>query len=308
MAQYRYKAMDSNGNFVTDFMEADSQGEVVAAVKAKNLIVVEVKERKSFLGMELSFSSSLRKRGDKGKVKGKELAIFCRQLATLVNAGVNVLDALEDVSGMGQNPYFSNVLLKVCEEVKGGKDLSASMLAYPKIFNNAFVSLIRVGEKSGQLARVLKDLAAYTESSVKLRAKIKSAASYPIFVGSFFVIVFFGIVFILIPKFEDMFASFGADLPGPTRFVMAMSHFFIDRAPFIILFLAILFVVFKILTKNPEGKRKWHQFFFKIPIFGPIYTKIVFARFFQTLSTLVQSGVDLITSIEIATTTLNNTY
>ncbi len=308
MAQYRYKAMDSNGNFITDFMEADSQGEVFAAVKAKNLIVVEVKESKSFLGMELSFSSSLKKRNDKGKVKGKELAIFCRQLATLVNAGVNVLDALEDVSGMGQNAYFSNVLLKVCEEVKGGKDLSESLIAYPKIFNNAFVSMIRVGEKSGQLARVLKDLAAYTESAVKLKAKIKSAASYPIFVGSFFVIVFFGIVFVLIPKFEDMFASFGADLPAPTRFVMGMSHFFVDKAPFIILFLAILFVIFKILTKKPEGKRKWHQFFFKIPIFGPIYTKIIFARFFQTLSTLVQAGVDLITSIEIATTTLNNTY
>jgi type IV pilus assembly protein PilC len=308
MAQFRYKAMDFSGNIVSDIIEAESQGEVVSILKTRGLIVVEVKEKNSFFSMDLSFSSSLRKRGDKGKVKGQELAIFCRQLATLVNAGVNILDALEDVAGMGQNAYFSNVLLKVCEEVKGGKDLSASLLAYPKIFNNAFVSMIRVGEKSGQLARVLKDLAEYTESAVKLRAKIKSAASYPIFVGSFFVIVFFGIVFILIPKFEDMFASFGADLPGPTKLVMGISHFCVDKAPILILFLAIVFVVFKIVTKNPEGKRKWHNFFFKIPIFGPIYTKIIFSRFFKTLSTLVQSGVDLITSIEIATTTIGNTY
>ena len=309
MANFKYKAMDSGGSVVSGVMSSDTQGEVVSALKDKGLLVVEVKEIKSLFGMELSFSSSLRARGaDKGKVKGKELSIFCRQLSTLVNAGVNVLDALSDVSEMVQNAYFSRVLMKICEEVKGGKDLSAALLAYPKIFNNAFVSMVRVGEKSGQLAKVLKDLAEYTESSVKLRAKIKAAASYPIFVGTFFIIVFFGIVFILIPKFEDMFSSFGAELPLPTRMVMKTSHFFVDNLVFVLLFFAILFVVFKILTKSPEGKRKWHQFFFKIPIFAPIYMKIIFARFFQTLSTLVQAGVDIITSIEIATTTVNNTY
>ena len=229
-------------------------------------------------------------------------------LRLVTSVGVNVLDALTDVSQMVQNPYFSRVLLKVCDEVKGGKDLSAALLSYPKIFNNAFVSMIKVGEKAGQLAQVLSDLAAYTESSVKLRAKIKSAASYPIFVGTFFVLVFFGIVFILIPKFEEMFLSFGAELPLPTRIVMAVSNFFVSNIPLVLGILAVLFFAFKVFTKNPEGKRRWHQFFFKIPIFAPIYTKMVFARFFQTLSTLVKSGVDIITSIEIATTTVSNTY
>ena len=308
MAQYKYKAMDFNGNTISDFMDAESEGQVVSALKAKGLIAVEIKEKKSFLSMDLSFSSSLKKRSDKGKVKGQELAVFCRQLATLVNAGVNVLDALSNVAEMVNNAYFSNVLLKVCEDVKSGKDLSSSLLDYPKIFSNAFVSMVKVGEKSGQLPKVLKDLAAYTEGAVKLRSKIKSAASYPIFVGSFFVIVFFGIVFILIPKFEDMFASFGADLPGPTKLVMNISHFLVDKSPYILLFLAIVYVIFKIVTKNPEGKRRWHQLFFKVPIFGPVYAKIIFARFFQTLSTLIQAGVDIVTSIEISTTTLNNTY
>lgn len=311
MAQFKYKAMDSVGTTKSGIIEADTQGEAVVALRNKGLLVIEVNEDKGLFGLGggKSFSSNLRSRGaDRGKVKGQELAIFCRQLATLVNAGVNVLDALSDVSQMVQNPYFSRVLLKVCEEVKGGKDLSEALLSYPKIFNNAFVSMIKVGEKAGQLAQVLSDLAAYTESSVKLRAKIKSAASYPVFVGTFFVLVFFGIVFILIPKFEEMFLSFGAELPLPTRMVMAVSHFFVDHLLLTIAFLALLYIIFKVLTKNPEGKRKWHQFFFKIPIFAPIYTKMVFARFFQTLSTLVKSGVDIITSLEIATTTVNNTY
>lgn len=309
MAKYNYSVMDENGDTRHGVIDADTEGEAVVLLKNKGLLVVEIKESKSLFGGSASFSSSLRKRGaDKGKVKGQELAIFCRQLATLVNAGVNILDALSDISEMVQNAYFSRVLIKICDDVKGGKDLSDALLAYPKVFNNAFVSMIKVGEKSGQLAQVLNDLASYTESSVKLRGKIKSAASYPIFVGTFFVLVFFGIVFILIPKFEDMFNSFGAELPAPTRLVMNISRFFVDHIPGVLIFLVVVYVIFRILTKSAEGKRRWHQFFFKIPIFGPIYTKIVFARFFQTLSTLVRSGVDIITSIEIATTTVSNTY
>ena len=255
MAKFKYKAMDVNGDTKEGIIESDTQGEAVISLRNKGLLVMEINENRGLFGIGggNSFSSSLRSRGaDKGKVKGQELAIFCRQLATLVNAGVNILDALSDVAQMVQNPYFSRVLLKVCEEVKGGKDLSAALLAYPKIFNNAFVSMIKVGEKAGQLAQVLSDLAAYTESSVKLRAKIKSAASYPIFVGTFFVLVFFGIVFILIPKFEEMFLSFGAELPLPTRMVMAVSNFFVSNIPLVLGVLAVLFIIFKIQESDTD--------------------------------------------------------
>ena len=151
-------------------------------------------------------------------------------------------------------------------------------------------------------------MATHIENSVKLRRKIKSAASYPIFVGSFFVIVFIGIVFVLIPKFEDMFASFGASLPWATQVVIDASHFMINKIVYIIAFFILLYISFRIWTKSPEGLRQWHKLFFKIPKFSPIYSKMVFANFFQTLSTLVKSGVDIVTSVQIATRTVNNTY
>ena len=112
----------------------------------------------------------------------------------------------------------------------------------------------------------------------------------------------------MIPKFEDMFASFGAALPLPTQIVVNVSHFCVDHILLLIAFLAVLYVAFRLWTKTPSGLLAWHKFFFKIPKFAPIYAKMVFANFFQTLSTLVKSGVDMVTSIQIASSTLNNTY
>jgi type IV pilus assembly protein PilC len=269
---------------------------------------LEIKEEGSSLFGKFNNVSLTGKKSTSGKVKSEEVAIFCRQMATLVNAGVNILDAVSDIAMMMNNPYFSATLIKVAESVKAGKTLSESLGEYPKIFDSAFLSMILVGEKSGKLSEVLEDLAFYMEKTVKLRRKIKSAASYPVFVGCFFILVFFGLVLGLIPKFEEMFSSFGAVLPLPTRIVMGFSRFIIAKMPFLIAGLIACFITFKIVTKSPQGKMAWHKFFFKVPIFATIYTKMVFARFFQTLSTLIRSGVDIVSSLQIATGTVNNTY
>lgn len=305
MPNFKYNAHNSIGMKVSGSVNAPSENAAMAELRMKGFTQISLSQGGGFFA---DLDAKLRKGTSKTKVSLQELAIVSRQLSTLVNAGVNVLESVSDVAVMVQNKYFSSVLLKIAEDLRGGANFSDSLAKYPKIFDNTFVSMIAVGEKSGKLAKVLSDLATHIENTVKLRRKIKSAASYPIFVGSFFVIVFIGIVFVLIPKFEDMFASFGAELPWMTQVVVNVSHFMIDRLPFIIGFCILAYIAFRIWTKNPEGLRQWHRLYFKVPKFSPIYTKMVFANFFQTLSTLIKSGVDIVSSIQIAANTVNNTY
>mgnify|MGYP002623022765 CR=1 FL=1 len=305
MPKIHYKAKNARGRLINASIEAANVNRAMEMLIAKGYTEIEIKKSLIDSIKKLGLTN---KKAETGKVKMSDIAVFARQLATMVNAGVNILEAVQDVAMMVQNKYFSGILQRVVKDIKNGLPLSQALSKHKQIFDNTFVSMISVGERSGQLGEVLLDLADYIENSVKLRRKIKSAAAYPMFVGSFFLLVFLGIVLFLIPKFEEMFASFGADLPALTKAVVSLSHFILDRALYIIIFFLIVFVIFKILTKTPHGRLAWHKFFFKIPIFGPIYTKMIFARYFQTLSTLVKSGVDIVVSIQISASTVTNTY
>ncbi len=307
MPKFKYSASNSLGVPVSGAVNSETENGAIAELRMKGYSNIQI-NKSAFGGFLGDLDAKIQKMTASTKVSMQETAIVSRQLSTLVNAGVNVLEAVSDVAAMVQNPYFSSVLLKIAEDIKGGSTLSDALSNYKKIFDNTFVSMVAVGEKSGKLAKVLADLAEHLEDAVKLRRKIKSAMSYPMFVGGFFVIVFIGIVFILIPKFEDMFASFGAELPLPTQMVVNVSHFCVDHILLLIIFLIIGYIAFRLWTKTPNGLLMWHKFFFKIPKFSPIYSKMVFANFFQTLSTLVKSGVDMVNSIQIASSTLNNTY
>ena len=307
MPKFNYTASNSLGVHVSGSVNSETENGAIAELRMKGYSNIHI-NKSAFGGFLGELDAKLQKMTASTKVSMQETAIVCRQLSTLVNAGINVLEAVSDVSAMVQNPYFKSVLLKISENVKSGATLSDSLAKYKKIFDNTFVSMVAVGERSGKLAKVLADLAEHLENSVKLRRKIKAAMSYPMFVGCFFIVVFIGIVFILIPKFEDMFASFGAELPLPTQMVVNVSHFCVDHILLLIIFLVIAYVIFRVWTKTPHGLLVWHKCFFKVPKVSPIYTKMVFAGFFQTLSTLVKSGVDMVSSIQIAANTLNNTY
>lgn len=308
MPKFKYKANNSLGVEVSGSVNSDTQNGAIAELRMKGFTNISISKSAFGSGILGDLDAKLQKMTASTKVSMQETAIVSRQLATLVNAGVNLLESVSDVAAMVQNPYFKGVLLKIAEDIKGGSTFSSALANYKKIFDNTFVSMVAVGEKSGKLAKVLDDLAEHLENTVKLRRKIKAATSYPMFVGGFFIVVFIGIVFILIPKFEDMFASFGAELPLPTQIVVNVSNFCVSHLLYLIIFIIVLYIAFKMWTKTPKGLLMWHKFFFKIPKFSPIYTKMIFANFFQTLSTLVKSGVDIVSSIQIATGTLNNTY
>ena len=217
MPKFVYKAQNAQGLLVTGSIEAATYDEVMRILSLKNFSKIKIREKKpSIFDFLLALNDKIEKSTSSKKVKLQELAIMSRQLATLVDAGVSLLDAVYEVSYMVQNKYLSDVLLNVCDNIKAGQKLSTSIEKYRNIFDNTYISMVNLGEKTGRLGKVFIDLADYLESNVKLIRKIKAASSYPIFVGVFFAIVFCGIVFVLIPKFQDMFASFGAALPLPT--------------------------------------------------------------------------------------------
>ena len=307
MPKFMYEAQDSLGKVVSGSINAETDNEAKELLSLKGFSRIKLRQA-SFWGFLVEVNAKIEKSTANKSVKIQEIAVVCRQLATLVNAGVSLFESVFEVSAMVQNKYLSSVLLDISKDIKSGKQFSDSLLKYKKIFDNTFVSMIAVGERTGKIGKVLLDLAVYLENNVKLRRKIKSASSYPLFVGIFFVIVFFGIVLVLIPKFQEMFASFGTDLPLPTLIVMKFSNFFIEHLPIVGIVAVVAFIAFKIWTKTSAGLMMWHKFFFKIPIFAPIYTKMLFARFFQTLSTLIQSGVDIVASIQIARDTITNVY
>ena len=226
MPNFIYKAQNAQGLSVSGSIEAETYDEVMRILSLKNFSKIEIREKKmSIFDFFLALNNKIEKSTSSKKVKLQELAIMSRQLATLIDAGVSLLDAVYEVSSMVQNKYLNSVLLNICDNIKSGQKLSISLEKYKNIFDNTYISMVNLGEKTGNLGKIFIDLADYLESNVRLIRKIKAASSYPIFVGVFFAIVFCGIVFVLIPKFQDMFASFGATLPLPTMIIMNFSNF-----------------------------------------------------------------------------------
>jgi len=309
MPTFRYQVIDAKGKESRGSKDMASKKDLIAYLRGEGFIPVSIEEGGGINTSAISkaFAKSSAKKAKGGKVKMIDIALFCRQLATLVNAGVNILEAVDDIADMANNARLRDILKQVAEDLRGGIPLSDSLRKH-KVFSKTLTSMVEVGEKSGKLAKVLADLATYLENNVKLMRKVKAASTYPMVIGCFFIIVLLALVLGIIPKFEEMFKSFGAALPLPTQIVMGVSRFMIRNILYII-FGAVAFATSFILFKrSPGGHYIYDKYLFKIPVFGQIYIKIVLARFFQTLSTLVKSGVDIITSLEISTNVADNLY
>ncbi|MDR2191646.1 MAG: type II secretion system F family protein [Endomicrobium sp.] len=311
MIRFNYIAVDPLGKEMKGSMDMATKKEVIALLRAQGLMPISVSEAGAMSRASASFqkssAASKANKGKSGKVKLEDIALFCRQISTLVNAGVSLLDSVEDVSNMTQSARLGYILKEIASDLRGGFPLSDSMKKH-KEFSKTLTSMVEVGEKSGQLAKVLSDLAEYLEENVKLLRKIKSASTYPMVIGCFFIVVLLALVLGIIPRFEEMFKSFGADLPLPTKLVMNVSNFMIDNLIIITLSVAAFFIGFRMFKKSKGGRIIYDRTLFKIPIFGKTYLKIVLARFFQTLSTLVKSGVDIVSSLEISINVVDNVY
>ncbi len=299
-------------------MDAASKEEVLTNLKRENLTVVSVAEDgqgattspqgkgapaagggKSIFSM--SFGGP-----PKPRVNGETLVIFTRQFATMIGAGIPVLECLSILEEQAEDPGFKSALRGVVDEVRGGGDLSQALARYPKVFVRIYTNMIQAGEASGQLDTILNRLAEYLEATEKLRREIKSAMTYPVVS----LIMILGItVFLLvyiIPKFQEIFKALRVDLPLPTRIVLALSTIlttFWGQVLFMGVGMAMLLHFWK---STKSGAYTWDRLMLKVPVFGELTQKVALSRFAKTFATLLRSGVPILGALEIVAATAGN--
>jgi len=271
-------------------MEADSPDLVNSRLKAQQLSPVKVKKKpKEF---NLSFGSP---------VSEKELVVFIRQFATMIDAGLPLVQCLEILSSQGDNKAFNGVLKEIKAYVEQGGTFSDALKKHPKIFDSLFVNLVAAGEMGGILDTILNRLAIYIEKRVQLKRQVRSAMVYPSAVLGVAVAIIFVMMTWVIPSFREMFAEFGGEdqLPGLTQTVIAMSEGFVSNVHWILLSMFGAIAGFTYSRKTNSGRHFWDKLLLTVPILGPVMRKIAVARFTRTLGTLLGSGVPILDALNI---------
>jgi type IV pilus assembly protein PilC len=291
-----WKGKTRDGKVVSGERVADSKEAVMQLLRRDQILVSSVKEK----GKELS----LPKLG--GGVPSKDLAIFTRQFSVMIDAGLPLVQCLEILGSQQENKTFAKILQSTRMDVEGGATLADAMKKHPKAFDDLYTNMIAAGEAGGILDTILKRLATYIEKNVKLKAQVKGAMVYPIAVLGIAGIVIAVILWKVIPTFAAMFAGLNAELPLPTRFVIALSNWFVRLLPFIVIGLVLGVVAFRRYYATHAGRRVIDKMILKAPIFGTLMQKIAVARFCRTLSTLIASGVPILDGLEITARTAGN--
>lgn len=293
MPTYTYVAKAEDGRTVTGSLEMASEKTVLEALHRQGLLVVGVKPLKGA-------------RQRSGKVRLDDIAIFSRQMATLVDAGIPILGGLEAVADQLENKSLKQTVLKIREAVESGTNFTQAIARQSAVFSPLFVSMIKAGEASGHLADVLERLATYMEKSAALQRKVKSACVYPIIVISMALIITAALMLKVIPAFKDIFNTLGADLPLITRMLIGVSDF--AQRGFLPCLGSVVLGVFllKRYLNTPGGRLRFDRLMLNLAVVGPLVRKVAIAKFARTLSTLVSSGVQILSALEIVSDSAGN--
>lgn len=296
MASFVYVARETGtGREIRSTVEAATEQAAIAALLNRNLLVVSIQEKVGKKG-----------RTGGGSVALADLVIFTRQLATMIDAGLAMVQSLQGLAEQTSNKVMRDVIKDVCTRVEGGDSFSEALQKHPKVFSRLYVSMVGAGEKGGLLAEILGRLAIYLENTARLRKKVKSALMYPTVVTVVAILITIFLLVKVVPVFGEIYTGFGAALPGPTQFLITLSNF-VQR--FILLVLlggggAVYGWLYFIKTK--AGREFWDSRRIKLPIFGVIAHKICLARFTRTLASLVRSGVPILEVLQIVSQTVGN--
>lgn len=296
MVNFKYTAKDLQGRDVAATMTAESEGEVIGKLRKSGLIPVKI----------VRDEKAGRKRFQK-KVKAEAVVIFARQLATMIEAGLPLVQGLEALEQQQvQYPVFAAVIKTVKEDVEGGKSLSDALERHPRAFGALVVNLVRAGENSGTLAEIMDRIAKYLESARALQKKVKSAMMYPLVVSVMALIITIVLLVKVIPVFGTIFSSFGAELPLPTQMLLTFSDYL--RRYILLALAGIVGIVFafRAFYKTDKGRLRVDALVLRLPVFGDLIHKVVLSRFARTLSTLVRSGVPILRSLDIVAKTAGN--
>src|SRR5262245_58882160 len=288
MPTFAYSGRTRRGETVQGERAADTMDAAVAALRREQVLVTQITPAKE----------KAAERKPKAKsVNAKNLAVFVRQFSVMIDAGLPLVQCLDILGTQEEDKNFSAVILATRGDVESGASLADAMKKHPKVFDPLFTNMIAAGEAGGILDTILKRLATYIEKAVKLKGQIKSAMIYPIAVIAIAVIVVGVILWKVIPTFANLFAGLGAELPLPTRVVIALSNNLIRFGPFLIVGLVGASFGFRSYYATENGRRTIDRLVLKLPILGLLMRKIAVARFCRTLSTLLASGVSILEAL-----------
>ncbi len=308
MPVFEYEAMNAEGKAVVDEIEARNNDEAIAKIRQENLFPTRVTEKKAAKGTATGGGGRrMRKKSFvMGGVKAKQLTLFTRQLSTLTDAGIAVVQALNILENQMRPCKLKNVIGDVTDEVEGGSSLSEGMAKFPKAFDELFCNMVKAGEAGGMLDVVLQRLADFREKAARLKRKVVGALIYPVAVLSIATLIIAGLIKWIIPEFIKMFAEMDVTLPTPTVMLLNITKFCTSYWYIIPAFPVAIFVIFKIIVSTRIGRVSVDWLKFRIPLFGNIINKSSIARFTRTFGTLIASGVPILEALTISRDTAGN--
>ncbi|MBP1727754.1 MAG: pilC [Deltaproteobacteria bacterium] len=296
MPKFTWEARTKAGAQQKGVMEASNESMVEAQLKKYGFMSISVKAEKA--GFKFG--------GGGGKVDTKDLVVFTRQFATMIDSGLPLVQCLDILASQQLNKSFKSALQNIKESVESGSTFADALAKHPKIFDQLYVNLIAAGEVGGILDTILNRLAAYIEKALKLKKQVKGAMVYPATIISIAVVVIGVILVFVIPTFAKMFADFGGTLPMPTIIVIAMSNF-LQR--YILVIIGIFYGIKVAIGKyyaTPAGRKLMDRFFLQLPVVGVLIRKVAVAKFTRTLGTMISSGVPIMDGLEIVAKTAGN--
>lgn len=298
MPVYVWKGTNSYGEKRKGEIETVDESAVRSQLKRLRISNFKIKEKPKDLLENIAIF--------KPKVTGKDIVIFTRQLSTMIDAGLPLVQCLQILAKQQDNPTFKQTLIDIQQDVETGNTFADAMRKHPKIFDNLYTNMIEAGELGGILDTILSRLANFKEKSMALQRKIKGAMTYPTICLGISIIILVVILVFVVPVFEQMFAEFGAALPLPTQIVVALSDFFKNNLIF--LFIAFFFIslIIKKIYNTEKGRLKIDALSLKTPVIGVLLRRVAVAKFTRTLSTMLQSGVPILDALQVVAKTAGN--
>jgi len=304
MPTFTYVARNPQGKIVTGKTEAATQGMVVKMLKEQGLTPTAI--QLSATSADVHSSARRRQKLKRGRATIEDLVLLARQLATMIRAGLPLIEVLNILGDQVEKLVLRNVLRQIERDVAAGSSLYEALARHPNVFNQFFLSMVKAGEASGMLDAILDQVATYLEKSASIRRKVKSAIMYPAVVSVFAVLIMTLIMWKVVPVFEEIFEGLGGSLPVLTQFVISVSRFIRDRWYVALAGLIAVIVLFNQWSKTKIGRYRIDSMKLRLPIFGPLLLKVAIARFSRSLGTLMRAGVNILGALEIVAKTSGN--
>ena len=299
MPNFKYVARDDSGKPINGFFEAADYAAAVDMLRKRGLTIVSVNESAA---KSKIFAFSFRRK----RVKTDDLVVFSRQLATMVDAGIPLVGALDILGSQIENKAFGEIILRIQNDVETGSSFSDAIAKHKRVFSPLFVNMVKAGESSGMLDEILDRLAVYLEKTSNLQKKIGSALIYPAVVSAMAAGITLLLLLKVIPIFKDIFSGFGAELPRPTAILISVSDALQRYFPVVFMVVVFLVIVIARYVNTDKGRLKYDSLLLKLPVFGTLLTKVAISKFTRTFSTLIKSGVPILNSLEIVGKTSGN--